>query len=274
MAKHPDFVLRPFEGLADEADWVALREILPVATGTARTLEDYGGVDVTVTSILPEGWAGLRRSDGTVLVALQTLTGSGDASRDIADTILRTIDLVPGTALVSSTLPEPGPRLQDILDPEVSFNLQLQDSFDFWLDPAKKNDPGIAEAIKEANESIFPTERVPGVSSAFWCRMGKRTYVRWVRTEDEEAVLDALARVHAARKTDLNGNGKVLGAFRAAGLSIPVWEVDSNLDVEELAEPFTALSANLEAAFAQDTPLDSAQRRARAGLVSRQVTLR
>ena len=47
------FVERPFEGLPAEADLVAMREILPLATLPATTTEEYGSADVVLTTILP-----------------------------------------------------------------------------------------------------------------------------------------------------------------------------------------------------------------------------
>ena len=100
MAKKPsvEFVLRPFEGLPGEPDWVALREVVPAATATARTTAEHGARDVVVTTMLPMAWPALHRADGVVMVALQTRTGSGDASRDIAAALLEALDLEPGTA--------------------------------------------------------------------------------------------------------------------------------------------------------------------------------
>jgi hypothetical protein len=35
------FVARPFQGLSDEAEWVALRELVPAATAKLRLLPEY-----------------------------------------------------------------------------------------------------------------------------------------------------------------------------------------------------------------------------------------
>lgn len=272
MAKY-DFVLRPFEGLADEPDWVAMREIIPAATAVVRTTKEHGDAEVTLTTVLPSGWSAIHRNDGVILVALQTLAGSGDASADLAELILAAIAAKEGDAVENPPLPTSGLRLQDILV-DTPLDLELRESFDYWVAEDATADADVKAAIEEADQAVFPTKRVPGLDHAYWCRMGNRTYVRWVRPEDEDAVLDALARVHGERKTDLGGQGKVLGAFRAQGLLIPVWEVDSDLDVDDLAEPFAALAKDLDAAFAASGPLPPEARRARAGLVSRQVTLR
>ena len=57
---------------------------VPAATATARLREEHGGETFTVASVLPMAWPGLRRTDGSVVIGLQTRIGSGDASRDVA----------------------------------------------------------------------------------------------------------------------------------------------------------------------------------------------
>src|SRR5688500_20382698 len=57
-------VPRPFEGLPGEADWVALRELVPAATATLRTTE---GRDVTLGIVLPGRTPALGRRNGHIL---------------------------------------------------------------------------------------------------------------------------------------------------------------------------------------------------------------
>ncbi|MFV2120683.1 DUF5926 family protein, partial [Streptomyces sp. Act-28] len=86
-----ELVQRPFEGLAGECDWVALRELVPAATVPLR-LEGglpEGVPSVTLATVLPMAWPALRRDDGSVLLALQNDTSSGDLGRDLADTLQR-----------------------------------------------------------------------------------------------------------------------------------------------------------------------------------------
>src|SRR5215212_10755188 len=73
-------VTRPFEGLTGEADWVALRELVPAATATLRTTD---GRDVTLASVLPGGTPALVRANGEILLGVQMQTSSDDVSRDI-----------------------------------------------------------------------------------------------------------------------------------------------------------------------------------------------
>ena len=66
----------------------------------------------------------------------------------------------------------------------------------------------------------------------------------------------------------------LLGAFRAAGLLVPVLEVDRELPPAHHAPALQELAGRYAAALARSEPLTADERRARDGLVSRQVTLR
>lgn len=266
------FVERPFDGLSAEADLVAMREILPAATITATTTADHGSRTVTFVTLLPQIWAALARDDGEILVALQTNERSGDASRDAAAALVAALDAEPGTEIASVGLLEPGTRLQDVLEPDSFGEIELSEGFDFWLAPDAERTDEVAAALEQSGEGVVPTEAVPGVPSAYWCRMN-REFLRWVRPEDPDVVLDGLARLHAAREDAVVDGARFVGAFRAAGLIVPVWELPDGTGAEALAEPVAAFATTLEEAIARDGALDVDERRARAGLVSRQVSL-
>ncbi|WP_166851330.1 DUF5926 family protein [Isoptericola sp. BMS4] len=269
-----DLVLRPFEGLPGEADWVALREIVPAATATARTTADHGGRDVVVTTVLPGGWVSLHREDGTVLLAVQGVLGSDDLSRDLAAALLAAFDVEPGTGVTPdrAQVTDATPRLQDVLDLDVPFEVTVHDGYDYWLDSSSEVTDEIRASLEDAAEASIPTVRLDAVPAAYWCRMS-REFLRWARTEDEDRVVDAIARLHARRESGLAG-GKFLGMFRACGLVVPVWELPRGTEAADLEEPVADLAARLDEALSTDAPLDANERRARAGIVSRQVTLR
>jgi Family of unknown function (DUF5926) len=266
-------VLRPFEGLPGEPDWVAMREVVPAATATVRTTAEYGSREVLVTTVLPEGWPALHRADGLLMVALQTTTGSGDASRDVAAALLAAAELEPGTPLTSTGLPEPGPRLQDVLDLTVPFEVTVHEGYDYWLTPDTERTPDVQASLDQARETIIPTRKLTSVESAYWCRMGDREFLRWAMPHDEQAMIDALARLHAARRSGI-GDARFVGYFRAAGVVVPVWELAPGTEAEDLEEPTKEFLTRFDAVLADPSPLDANARRARAGLVSRQVTLR
>ncbi|GEK22347.1 DUF5926 family protein [Cellulomonas xylanilytica] len=274
MAKNStDFVLRPFEGLPGEPDWVALKELVPAATATARTTKEYGARDVLVTTVLPTSWPALHRADGLVLLALQTTSSSNDVSRDLAHALLEAIEVEPGTAVETIGLPEPGPRLQDVLDLSVPFEVTVQDSFAYWLAPDTERTPDLQAAIEEADGGIIDTVKLDAADAAYWCRMGAREFLRWAQPHEEQVVLDGLARLHAKRESGFEG-AKFVGYFRSAGLVVPVWELAKGSEAEDVEKPLADFLPRFEAALADTTPLDADERRARAGLVARQVTLR
>jgi hypothetical protein len=222
-------------------------------------------------------WPAMHRGDGTIMVALQQHAGSGDASRDLADLILRAIDLPVGTPITSASLPEPGPRLQDVLDLSVPFEVTVHEGFDYWTAADVELTPDVAASLERMNETIVPTRRLTTVDAAYWARMGDREYLRWAVPHDEQAFLDALARLHSQRESGLGEEGalgKFIGAFRSCGVLVPVWDLAPGTEVEELEQPVRELGDRLDAALAVDAPLDANQRRARAGLVARQLTLR
>jgi hypothetical protein len=269
-----EFVLRPFEGLAGEADWVALREIVPSATATARTTADHGGRDVTVTTVLPGGWSALHRDDGAVLLAVQGVLGSDDLSRALAAALLAAIDAEPGTGILPEQLDvrADGPRLQDVLDASIPFEVTVHEGYEYWLDASAEVTPEVRASLDEAAESTIPTTKLASVPAAYWCQMS-REFLRWARTEDEDRIVDAIARLHAKRESGLAG-GRFIGMFRACGLVVPVWELPDGTQAADLEEPIQDLAARLDDALAVEEPLDANERRARAGIVSRQVTLR
>jgi hypothetical protein len=272
------FQRRPFEGLAGETDWVAMREILPAATAVVKFAKgkapDGAPAQATVATVLPLAWPGLHRTDGTVFFGTQSGSVSGDASRDLATSLLLAAAAEAGTP-VSSTPSSTAdtPRLQDLLDTSADFEVTVHEGFDFWVGDSELDDEGKA-SLERANESVIPTTRMSATPSAYWCRIGERTHIRLVLPEDEDVATDALARLHAAGESGLGGGTRLLGAFRACGLLVPVWELDSAKVADDYEDALGELTKRYAAAAGSDAPLTPEERRARSGLLSRQVTLR
>jgi len=282
-AAAPTYVARPFAGLPGEADWVALREVVPAATAVVQLAEDYrrpadgerpAVEEVTVATVLPLAWPALRRKDGSVYVGLQTSGGSGDASRDVAAALLQALDAEPGTPVPPGKLPAEGPRLQDVLDVGRPLEVQMHEGFDFWVEDAATLDAQSRESLERANASAVPTKRLTSVEAAYWCRIGDRTHLRWALPHDEDALLDALARLHAAGQSALGDGSRYIGAFRALGLLVPVWDLAPGYTVDDVEEPAADFADRLAEALQRKEPLSFEERRARAGVVSRQLTLR
>jgi hypothetical protein len=268
------FVARPFEGLAAEADWIALREIVSSATAPVRLAAPHGDRDVVVATLLPMAVPALVRADGEIMLALQTTTTSGNPSADAARALLSALEAAPGTA-VPVGLPRPdSPRLQDLLDPSSSFPVTVHETFDFWLDGTESPDPDLRAAVEQANSGVLPAARLGSVDACYWCRVGDRDQVRWVLPYDEEPLLDALARLHARGEDGLGPQTRLLGTFRALGRLVPVWDLAPGTSVEEVEEPASALVSRLAATLDVTDPLSADERRARSGLANRQVTIR
>ncbi len=272
------FVSRPFEGLPSETEWVAMRELLPAATAAiafaAGRAPEGAPTTATVATVLPLAWPGLHRTGGGVFVATQSGASSGDASRDLAAALLLASAADEGVPI--ATVPTPtaeSPRLQDLLDLDLAFDVTVHDGFQFWVGDAELDTEG-QESLERANESVVPTVRVEGVTSAYWCAINGRSYVRWVLPHDEDTATDALSRVMASDDSALVEGSRLLGAFRTSGLIIPVWEVGDDREPTDFGDAVAEMGRRLDAALASTDPLDSAERRARAGLLNRQVTLR
>ncbi|GLF95783.1 DUF5926 family protein [Streptomyces yaizuensis] len=271
-----ELVQRPFEGLAGECDWVALRELVPAAT-VRLTLKDGlpdGVPSVTLATVLPMAWPALRRDDGSVLLGLQNDTSSGDLSRDLADTLSRALVAEPGSPVAGERVLGDGPRLQDLLDPAAGFAPEVHEGFEFWVQDASDDaSPEVAASLERANSAAIPTVKLSGVDSAYWCETPEKNHLRWVMPHPEEKLLDALARLRAAGADALGEGTRLVGSFRAHGLMVPVWDLPSDMGAEECEKPAAAFAERLADALAKDVPLTAEERRARGGLTHGQVTL-
>jgi len=273
------FVSRPFEGLIGETDWVAIREVIPAATATVTFADGAvptgGPQSATVATVLPLGWSGLRRADGAVMVALQSGSTTGDASRDVAQVLLAAAAAEAGVPLPSAPLATAAtPRLQDLLDLGAPFEVTVHAGFDFWVPDTGDLDDEGKESLERANAAVIPTAKLESAPAAYWCRVGERTYLRWVLPYNEDAATDALARLHAASATSLGERTRLLGAFRACGLLVPVWDLDPSLAGADYEDALAQMAVRLDDALSQGSALSGEERRARSGLLSRQVTLR
>ena len=270
------FVGQPFEGLAAEPELIALREFVPSATAQL-TLADGG--DVTLGTVLPMAAAAFVRSDGRRYLGLQVQTRSSDISRDLGRSLKWLLDAKEGDVLgVPDTTTPPSAdenaRLQDLLTPGAELDVTLHTDFAWWLPEDADATGDVAVSLERANAAIMPTERLG--SGAYWVLAGEKAHLRWVRPEPENLLLQALARLSAAGELSLGEGSRYAGSFRAHGLLVPVWDLDPEAHAREWAEAKDALGARLETALKSldDEPLNAAERRARDGLIGRQLTLR
>ncbi len=268
------FVGRPFEGMPSETEWVALRELVPAATAPVR-LADPAHADrtVIVTSVLPMAYPALVKPDGRIFLAVQCQARSGDLGRDLAAVLELALDAEPATYVAVTELPGAGARLPDLLAAEP-LEPTLHPTFGFWLDDEPAADPEVTASLERANSTILPTARLNSAPSAYWCQVAEKAHLRWVLPEDEDAALDALARLYAAGEIALGEGTRYVGAFRAHGLLVPVWDLPHGPEPDTYEDPLAALAKRYAEALAVTGPLTAAERRVREGLRGRQLTLR
>lgn len=271
------FVPRPFEGLTDEPEWIALRELVPAAAAplrlTPELVEEYGDRPVTLATVLPLAAPAMTKPDGRVFIGLQRHQQSGDVSRDLAEALLCALRTEPGGQVSVPPLPGPGPRLQDVLV-DGALEITMHDGFEFWLDPGATDDPNVQASLERANAAVYPTVRLAAARAAYWCQVPEKAHVRWVLPDDEDTALDALSRLSVAGTLTLGENTRFAGMFRAHGRLVPVWDLPEEVPATEWEAPVAAFAKRYAEALEEKEPLDGAGRRARHGLVGRQLTLR
>ena len=152
--------------------------------------------------------------------------GFGDPSRDLAAVLLKALEAEPGEGVVGLTdAPGEGPRLQDLLT-DAPLEVTVHDGFDYWV--ADVDDPdGVGRRVAGVRRTRprNPSARLTSVEAAYWTDVGTREHLRWVLPYDEEPLLDALARLHAAGKDVVAEGSRFVGMFRAHGLLVPVWDL-------------------------------------------------
>jgi hypothetical protein len=275
-------VRRPFAGLAAECQLVALREFVPSATAPLPLAQPADRA-VTLATVLPTAAAAIVRPDGSALVGMQVLARSGDLSRDLGRAVSWALTAEPGSVLpvVGTTVEGEPIRLPELLSSDAPLDVTMYADFAWWIPGEQPPSREAAESLQRANEAIMPTEAVVGVGveAAYWVDAGDKAHLRWVRSESEEQLLAALARLAARDELDLGDGSRFVGSFRAHGVLVPVWDLDREQHAREWVAPAEAfalrLAQALESVGPQDgSPLTDAERRAMRGLRGRQITLR
>jgi hypothetical protein len=267
-------ITRPFEGLAAETELIALREFVPSASAPLTLIE--AGDDapsVTLASVLPGAAAALTRADGSVLLGMQVQTHSGDLSRDLAAALEWALTAEPSSVLSVVGRASTGPRYADLIVDEP-IEVTVHPDFSWWLEEEPEAGGEVALSLERANAAIMPTARVAGLTGAYWVDACDRAHLRWVRPEDEQPLMAALARLAVADELDLGEGSRYVGSFRAHGRLVPVWDLDRDAHPSEWDAPTLAFAERLDAALGSPAPLSDAERRARDGILGRQFTLR
>lgn len=247
-----------------------MRDLVPAATAPLA-LQDSER-QVVLCSVLPGAAPALVRDSGAIWLGLQVQHDFGDPARDLGAVLVRALDAETGVVGLTDP-PGPGPRLQDLVL-DQPWQVTVHEGFDFWVSDLDEVPDALQAAIEQANAAASPTRRLSGVGAAYWTDVGTKEHLRWVMPQPEDALLDALARLHAAGQDRLVPDGRLVGMFRAYGLLAPVWDLVPGTGAAALEEPAAAFAEALEQALADETPLTAQERSARSGLANRQVTIR
>jgi hypothetical protein len=263
------FVARPFKGLAAERDLVALREFVPSATAPLQV----GDRTVLLGSLLPLAAPAMVRDSGEVWLGLQVRHAFGDPSRDLGAVLEKALDTDEPGVVGLVDPPGPGARLQDLVINEPT-EVTVHDDFGWWLDDDAGGDQTTAGALEQANTAIAPTTRLASVEAAYWVNAGSKEHLRWVLPQDEQVLLEAFARLHAAGEDSIVEGSKLVGMFRAHGLLTPVWDLRPGTGADALEAPAAAFHGRIDAALMVHDELTSEERAALSMLANHQVTLR
>ncbi|WP_200176292.1 DUF5926 family protein [Tomitella cavernea] len=279
--------VRPFAGLAYECDLVALREFVPSATAALPVRPEVAAEHpITLATVVPGAVAAVVREEaaassaedaGTVvnaLVGMQVQSSSYDLGADLAAAVLWAAGAEAGETLQVADPSDSTPPVTEVLQPDAPLEITVHKDFEWWLAGGAETNAQVKAAVEQANQLMMPSERIDGVDAAWWVDAGERAHLRWVRPEDEDALMAALARVHAAGGLTLGEGSRFAGTFRAHGLLVPVFDLDLEKHPLEWRDATLELGARMDEALADDGPLTSEQRRSRDGLRGRQVTIR
>jgi hypothetical protein len=248
-----------------------MREFVPSAT-TPLPLPDSPR-EVVLGTVLPSAAAGLVR-ESTGYVGLQLQGHTSDPAHDLACAIRWATTVESDKTLVSVRAEDHDPGLADVIDSGTTLDITVHNDFTWWIPEGVEPSAEERAAVQRAESVIRPSARLDGPTAAWWVDAGEKAYLRWVRPEDEDALMLALARVHAEGGLTLGEGSRFAGSFRTLGLLVPVFDLDLERHPNEWVEPVLELDRKLADALAVDGPLTPQERRSRDGLRGRQVTLR
>ena len=273
---------RPFVGLAAESQLVAMQEFVPSAIAKVNVK----GVDrdVYIATVLPGASAALIRDEqlgGAAFVGLQVQSHSHNPGRDLAFALNWVKNNEPGATLASTVADGTQPALTELLEEDAVLDIEVFQDFSWWLPEGTQVTPQMAQSLRMANDSVIESHRVGEgakdfVGTAFWANAGGgKAHIRWVRpTDNENAFLDALARVAARGELNLGEDTKFAGVFRTHGLIAPVFDLDPAVAYDSYEEHLARVNAALEEELGNDAQLNPEERKQLENIKSRQVTLR
>ncbi|MFT3716423.1 MAG: DUF5926 family protein [Gordonia sp. (in: high G+C Gram-positive bacteria)] len=287
---------RPFQTLpAAECDLVALRAFVASASAQVSFASGFDAPnEADWVTILPGAVPGIVRqrlgaiwgekggnagdADGKVtqgLVGLQTDPEPADLTGSLAAALTWAASAEPDAKFEA---PSDVTKIEEIVDPSAPLKIMVYEDFEWWFgDDADSIPPQAKAMLEQANATIMPTSRMKPKSctgAPWWVHAGAKAHLRWVRPEDENALMDALAKVNAAGSLTLGEGSRFAGSFRTHGLLVPVFDLDPEKHSQEWQEGLDAFDAAVTQALADTSELTAAERSARKGIIGRQVTLR
>ena len=182
----------------------------------------------TVATVLPLAWSGLRRIDGEVMVGLQSGTTTGDASRDLAQVLLATAAAEPGTP---GPLDPAGDRGHPAAAGPARPRRAVRGERARGLRLLGRRQPGArrrGQGVPRAGQRLGhpddqagarPTRRTGAASAS------APTCAGCCRTTRTRPPTPSPGCTPAAASA-IGDDTRLLGAFRACGLLVPVWELD------------------------------------------------
>ena len=268
---------RPYDGFAMEADLIALQEFVPSAYFTP----EVKGIDrkVNIASVLPGAVAALLRSaedGGEAFVALQTQHRGNNPHRDLAYVLNWVKNAEPGQSLEVGIADGSEPELAEFLDKDMQAEITVSQDFNWWLTEEQQVNPQVLATLQRANDSVLPSLRFEAdiKGAAWWIDPSEKAHIRWVRQEDENQLLDALARLHAAGELHLGEGSKFAGVFRTHGVLVPVWDLDNTKEYNSWSAGLEALDKKLDEALGSSDALTADEQKAKQTIISREVTIR
>ena len=203
-------------------------------------------------SLLPVAAPALVREDGSIWLGLQVQHSFGDPSRDLGAVLEKALATEREGVVGLTDPPGEGSRLQDLVA-DQPLEVTVHDGFDYWV--ADVDDPtGAVQPPGGGQRRGHPTVRLASVEAAYWTNVGTKEHLRWVMPHEEDQLLTALARLHAAGKDKVADDSRLVGMFRVHGVLVPVWDLPVGTGAEVLEEPAARFAADLEKALADDAP--------------------
>ena len=212
--------------------------------------------EATLATVLPMAWPGLVRQDGAVFAGLQVNGGSRATPAATWPTRCElALDAEPGTPdLAGDPARARAPACRTCSTRRHRCRCRCTAASTSGSTASTTESPDVVASMERANEAVVPTVRLSSVEAAYWCEIRDRQHLRWVLPHDEEAFLDAIARLHATGADGLGEGSRYVGSFRAHGLVVPVWDLAEGTGAEAVEEPVAALAGRLAEALAETRP--------------------